>query len=122
MKTPFDGMLANVVKSVLNVPETDTETRTKFAQAIYLWLVERARKKPVPDLAERLKWMKGEIEKLAQVLTIEFLDGRLVVKASGSAGNTLRELQRGTDWFDPHENLASEIVAVLPDPKKYEEH
>ena len=122
MKTPFDGMLANVVKSVLNVPETDTETRTKFAQAIYLWLVERARKKPVPDLAERLKWMKGEIEKLAQVLTIEFLDGRLVVKASGSAGNTLRELQRGTDWFDPHENLASEIVAFLPDPKKYEEH
>jgi hypothetical protein len=77
------------------------------------WLANKARKKSLPDLPVRLQAMSSRIEKLAQVLVIR-LDGEKVhVSADGDAHTTLVLLDRGSDWFEGHQDVALEIAKAV---------
>lgn len=79
----------------------------------------RLRKAPVPDIVQRTERLRDRVVKMAENLSVEFRSGNLVVKPSGSSEALLTELRRGTDWYDPEEDIDKIIVAaVMVDPKR----
>lgn len=95
---------------------TDT-SRERVRAALEDWLLTRARKKPLPDLEQRLDDFRKRIGRLARHVKLGYFDGKLVVNATGDGEITLRMLERGTDWFDPADNLTELIAgAILGQP------
>lgn len=85
----------------------------RVSSALVTWLNDKARKKAVPDLPSRLQDMSARIEKLSQELVIR-LDGEKVhVSADGDAHTTLVLLDRGSDWFEGHQDVALEIAKAV---------
>lgn len=87
-------------------------TAKRVSSALVRWLTEDARKKDVPDLADRLANMSARIEKLSRELVIK-LDGKVHVSADGDAHVTLVLLDRGSDWFEGHQDVALEIAKAV---------
>lgn len=83
------------------------------AAIVYNWLSEHAQKKPVADLALRMEKMRQGIYKMTESMELHFLDGTVVVKATGSSEQTLKSLKLGTDWFAPNPDVEAQIVAGL---------
>jgi len=87
--------------------------RSEIEERLVAWLDFTARKKPVSDLEQRLEQMRKRIHVLAQSLDINCESGVAVVKASGESDSTLKMLERGTDWFDPADDVTEIIVAAV---------
>jgi hypothetical protein len=87
--------------------------RERIKEALENWLAFTARKRPVPDLPKRLEGFRKRIGLLADSLTIEIAPEGYVVKAVGDAESTLQQLKRGTDWFDPAQNVIEMIVGAI---------
>ena len=87
--------------------------RDRVKEALENWLVFTARKRQLPDLPKRLEGFRKRIGLLADNLTIEIGPEGYVVKAVGDAESTLRQLKRGTDWFDPAQNVIEMIVGAI---------
>lgn len=83
------------------------------AAIVYNWLSEHAAKKPFPDLALRMERMRVEIYKMTETMELQFSNGTIVVKATGSSEQTLKSLKFGTDWFAPNPDVEAQIVAGL---------
>jgi hypothetical protein len=77
------------------------------------WLVERAKKKPVPDLAKRTEQFTKDIYKMCEDMRLEIKDGAFVVKVNGAAEQTYKKLRLGTDWFEPNADVVTQIMAGL---------
>ena len=91
----------------------DRAARERAYDAVNNWLSFTARKKPAADLEKRLEEFRKRIRALADDFDIEAGQGGYVVKATGDAESTLRKLERGTDWFDPVDNLSEMIVGAV---------
>lgn len=87
----------------------------RCAAMVITWLVERAKKKPVPDLPQRIERMSKEIKAMCEVMRIEFQNGTWVVKVNGSAEQTYKKLRLGTDWFEPNVDVVLHLMAGLDD-------
>lgn len=103
-----------VADRLLNNPEQKKLIVSRAMEAFM-----KVRKAPVPDLVERTQRIQGRLEKLAEDLSVEFKLGRLVVKPAGSSEPLMTELRRGTEWYDPVEDIDNIIVAaIMVDPKR----
>ena len=91
----------------------EQDGRERVRLALDNWLMFTARKRPVPDLPKRLEQFRKQIEVLAEYLTIEIGSEGYVVKTVGDAESTLRQLKRGTDWFDPASDVTEMILGAI---------
>lgn len=91
------------------------QARQQVSQSLFNWLSFTARKKAGVDLEARLEEMRKRFDVLAENFQLRYGDGKLVVRVSGDAENTLRMLERGTDWFDPAEDATAIIVGAVLD-------
>ena len=89
------------------------EARERVWVALDNWLMQKARKKPVSDLPRRLEQFRKRIEALARNVRLIYDTGNLVVKASGDNDATLRQLKRGTNWFDPLDDVEALITREI---------
>ena len=89
------------------------EKRKFIAESLKAWLRDDARKKPRADQLLLIEEFGKRIDKMAEDLEIQIVDGKPVVKALGSGQDTLRALERGTNWFDPCEDVVSVVISSL---------
>lgn len=77
------------------------------------------KKKPVPDLAQRIEAVQKRVKAMSEDIGIGFINGRLVVKVKGSSESLLTELRHGSDWYDPWDKVDEvTLAAILIDPAK----
>lgn len=80
---------------------------------------EALRKKPVDNLPQRMKVLEGQVRQMAEDIRLGFVNGRLVVKVAGSSESLMTDLRRGTEWFEPWEEIDELVLAAaLVDPSK----
>jgi len=91
----------------------DAEQKSKVVQALYTWLIDVARKKPLPDLEQRCLRMQREFEVLVENMEVKIHEGKWVVKAAGSAEGTLQKLRLGTSWFDGNPDVIEVVLTGL---------
>ena len=76
------------------------------------WLTA-TRTRDVPDLESRLADFRKRIGVLARSVALACVDNQIVVRATGDAETTLRMIKRGTDWFDPAEDVDKLIAGAM---------
>jgi hypothetical protein len=109
---PFAAWKAGV-EGIFQTQLDDRERRQAVVRSLMRWLSEEARKKPVPDLAQRLERMEGRIKKMVENMTIEVKDDKLAVKTAGSDEDTWRMFRLGTDWFESNPDLMETVLCGL---------
>ena len=90
-----------------------TDTQRQAVATALLAEFMKVRQLPVPDLPERLQRLTERMRQLVKSVRIGFLNGRLVVKATGSAESLLTELRHGSDWYAPWEKVDETLLAVI---------
>jgi hypothetical protein len=90
-----------------------SEKRDALAKGLKDWLANTARKKDSMHLASYIQEFNRRIDVMAETLELEVVDGKPVVKALGSNDATLKALERGTNWFDPCEDVVSVMISAL---------
>ena len=115
----MDFLLDQYVAQALNDEFThrlrDTDQKAKVVTSLYTWLLNVARKKPVPDLQRRMEAMKAEFERLVEDVEVTITEGKWVVKAAGSSESTLQKLRLGTDWFEGSPDVLEIVLTGLFD-------
>jgi len=91
----------------------DEAARRRIEEALSHWLAFTARKKPSAGLPKRIEGFRKRIQLLADNLSLGTGPQGIVVRATGDAESTLRQLERGTDWFDPAKNVTEMIVEAV---------
>lgn len=77
------------------------------------------RKKAMPDLEARLQAMQKRMQLLTENVNLGFVNGRLVVKVTGSSESLLTELRHGSSWYEPWEKVDELLLAaIMTDPSK----
>ena len=95
------------------------QAQRKYVESTIMDAFATMRKKPVADLAERITVLQVQVQKMVEDLSVEFVRGALVVRATGSAEALLNQFRRGSSWFDPEPKIDNIIVAAtLADPKR----
>jgi hypothetical protein len=110
MREAINGVL---VERLRDMPQRETVV------AVVMAGFAQVRKKSVPDLKARLTEMEKRVRQMAESIEIGFVNDRLVVKVVGSSESLMKDLRRGTDWYEPWPQV-DEVVfaAVLVDPTK----
>lgn len=88
------------------------EGRLHVKDVLDTWFLA-VRKKPLPDLQERIDGFRKRIQVLADSFQVAIQDGQFVVKATGDAESTLRAIARGSDWFDPAGDVTVLIIGAV---------
>lgn len=96
-----------------DVQNISVASRARLANYLFNWLSVTARKRAVPDLVSRIERMRKRFDHLAHSLTLEVDRGNLIVRATGDAETTLRQLEFGTTWFAAHVDIHATIVNLL---------
>lgn len=105
-------VLLEGVDNVFQQRLDDREQRRKVAEALMQWLT-KARKKEVPDLAEKLRNMQQRVNKLVEGMTIEIEKDKPVVRTAGSDEDTWKMFRLGTSWFEPNPDLIETVLSGL---------
>ena len=87
-------------------------SRDIMAYNLSTWVRNRAKKKPLPDLEDRLLKWDTRIALMTKTAKFTMRDGNLVVNADGEHLATLNGLQFGTEWFDPCDNVVSTMLGI----------
>lgn len=106
-----DGSVAFAIKYV--VGELDTDKRRLVAEGLKRWLAHGTRKKVRPDLPELISLFCKRIDTLSESIEIQVVNDVPVIKASGMGIDTLRAIERGTNWFDPCDDVVSVVISSL---------
>jgi DNA-binding protein YbaB len=85
----------------------------RSAALLSQWLLEIAKKKAVPDLADRIEKFSKRIYAMCEDMRLEYSNGTYVVKVRGTGEQTLKMLRLGTDWFEPNDDVVKYIIAGL---------
>lgn len=93
--------------------QIDLDDRDRVSNSIFAWFLTDCRKKPVPDLPQRLNKMKESILKMCQEMTFKADGTKVVLEVVGSAETTFQQLMFGSDWFTGHPRLAEFITNEL---------
>lgn len=89
------------------------DKRKVVAEGIKTWLREDARKAVRPDLPVLLDEFGKRIDKMVEDLDIGIVDDKPVVMVTGMNRDTLRALERGTNWFDPCDSVVNVVISSL---------
>lgn len=111
----LDSYVVDALEADFEQRFRDEAQRAKIASALYTWLANVARKKPLPDLDQRLKDFKVEIDRAVENMEVRIVDGKWVVKVAGSAESTLKKLRLGTDWFVGTDDVLELVLTGLFD-------
>ena len=115
-------MIANVFREALDQVIADRLRDAKQRQMVVSAVLEgfsRVAKKPVPDLEARVAKLQERVWSMSESVALRFVNGRLVIKVTGSSESLLNELRHGTDWYAPWEKVDETVVAaILVDPPK----
>lgn len=114
MKSPLQEILNQALNQTLK-DRLNREQRQKIANWLTKWLRDVARKKPLPDLAQRLDRFQLEIEKMTENAEIVFEAGKPVFTVKGSGDDTWKRLRLGTDWFDGDDKIMNYVMAGVAD-------
>ncbi len=106
LENQFDSVFSKAVNDV---------ARKNVAEALFDWLLRVAHKKNSADLPQKLEQMRKRFDELANSFELHYQLGKLVVRTSGEAETTLRMLERGTDWFDPANDVTGLIAGAVLD-------
>lgn len=110
-KLPFMlGMREAFEKKLFTITTRKTDA---IVQVFMDWFNHSARLKPVPDLQNRIQAMEPKLRKMARNLDLSFHDGKLVIKTDAESESLLNLLKRGSDWFDPHQDVNAAILVAL---------
>ena len=107
-----EGGMGKIFVDILS-EELSPEDRKQIAYNLSLWLSESARKKPVPDLENRLAIWGKKFDKLAESCKFSAKDDEVVVTVADEDSPTMAALNNGTDWFDPCDNVVSVMISAL---------
>lgn len=88
------------------------EAQQRVTLALAAWFVN-TRKRPVPDLADRLNAWSKKFAELATLLTVEFDGNKFGLKANGTGAATLMTLKFGSDWFVGLPEVEKLILAAV---------
>lgn len=105
------GMVGFMVEQLIG--KLTPDKRKAAGEALKAWLRDDARKKPRADVMLLVEEFGKRIDRMCEDLDIEIVDGKPVVKALGLGQDTLRALERGTNWFDPCEDVVSVVISSL---------
>src|SRR6266481_6761412 len=86
--------------------------RPQLKKQLMTWLI-KAKKRPVSDLDQRMNKMNKRINDLVEAMHVRYQKGKLVIEADGSAETTLKMLEFGSDWFEPHNALLGEVISAM---------
>jgi hypothetical protein len=111
MNGEIESALRDAVNAVLN--ERLKTHREQVSARLIHWLVNHARKKAVPDLDQQIAKMSEDLNKMVAAMRLEYNQGQLLVKADGTAEETLRKLRLGTSWFDPWPDITTFVLAGI---------
>lgn len=89
------------------------EKQKIVAAGLKAWLLDVARKSVRPDLPVLIHEFGKRIDLMVADMDIEVVDNKPVVKVVGSSRDTLLALERGTNWFDPCEDVVSIVISSL---------
>lgn len=89
------------------------DKRRAMAAGLKDWLLNTARKKESMHLASYIQEFSKRIDMMAETMYIDVVNGKPMVTALGSNEATLRALERGTNWFDPCEDVVSVMISAL---------
>ena len=103
-KSEIDGLL----KKCIQIPEQ----KESVVQIIMTEFV-KVRKKPVMNLNARLAKIESRVRIMLDTACLEFVNGRLIVKAVGPAEQVLNEFRFGTDWYYPWEKVDEIVLAAI---------
>lgn len=95
------------------IGKLDADKQKVVAEGLKSWLRDDARKALRPDLPSLIEEFGKRIDKMVDEMDIEIVDNKPVVKATGMSRDTLRALERGTNWFDPCEDVVSVVISSL---------
>lgn len=95
------------------IGKIDREKQAVIAEGLKTWLREDARKAVRPDLPVLLDEFGKRIDRMVEDLDIQIVDNKPVVTVTGLGRDTLRALERGTNWFDPCEDVVSVVISSL---------
>lgn len=109
----INSLLVAGVDNVFKRRFQDREQREKVVTALMQWLSVKARKKPVPDLATRLKRVEERVKKMVEHMAIEIKDDKPVIRTAGSDEDTLKMFRLGTNWFEANSDLMETILSGL---------
>lgn len=112
MTLNFEAEAEQAINAALDKALNESAQK-RVETAVFSWLAFTARKKPVDDLADRLERFRKRIEVLARNVSLSCVAGEIVVRATGDGEITLRMLKRGTDWFDPADDLDGIIAGAI---------
>ena len=107
----FNGLLDEHLDDGLK--HVTPQERKAISSATFHWLATVARKKPVPDLPQRLERMQSRIETMADQMVFQVKDGVLGVDVKGSASDVFVAIMFGTDWFAGHPDFLSFVARTL---------
>lgn len=115
-------MIAEILNSAVNevlANRCKSREQQDVVVAILMQGFLELRKKPVPDIEDRIKRMEKRFKDLAESVSMGFLNDSVVIITSGASESLMIELKRGTDWYVPWDRI-DEIVlaAVLTNPSK----
>lgn len=110
--------LTETVNNILSDRLTDPIQRDFLVTAVMRGF-SNLQKKPVPDLQNRITRMQERVAEMAKQVDLGFVNGRLVVKVAGSSEALMTELRRGSDWYEPWEEIDGIVLtAILTEPTK----
>jgi branched-subunit amino acid aminotransferase/4-amino-4-deoxychorismate lyase len=115
MTSELGAELQQISRDAVNEAlDLSRETREKISSEIYRWLVEDARKANINRLEEHLQRMKKKLKKLSDDLVLKIDEKGLIISAIDVNSEVLiTHLVRGSDWFEPHPNLAKAILQTI---------
>ncbi|MGV0949180.1 MAG: hypothetical protein ACOYB3_00815 [Azonexus sp.] len=105
------GLVGFAVASM--VGKLTPDRRKVVADSLKAWLRDDARKAARQDLQLLLDEFGKRIDTMVADLDIQIVDDKPVVTVVGQGRDTLRALERGTNWFDPCEDVVSVVISSL---------
>lgn len=104
----FTDRLNNIVRAQLKKPGRRAEIVTTIMQGFAL-----LRKKPVPDLEDRVHSMEQRLFVMTEHICVGHAGSSLVVKVAGPSEALMTELRRGSDWYDPWDKVDETVLAAV---------
>ena len=112
--TAFTNSMDAIFKTRLE----DQAQRDMVVSAV-MTAFDKVQKKPVANLAERIKQVEQRVQQMSEQVELGFVNGRLVVKVAGSSEALMKEFRRGTDWYLPWDEIDEVVLAaILVEPSK----
>jgi len=105
----------STLRSTMQERFDDRELKRKTGVALMAWLRDVAKKRPVPDLEQRLARMEAAVEQMVENMKLEFAKGKVVITVNGSDEDTLKAFRLGTSWFEPNPDLVETLLTGLFD-------